>query len=54
MLALSVLIAIWFWNNFFRIGPEAIEPIVFFMGWAAILAFATWGFVNLVKGAKAI
>ena len=54
MLVLSVLIGIWFWNNYFRIGPEWIEPLVFLIGWAAIFILATKGFLALVKGVKRI
>jgi len=53
-LILSVLFAYWFCHNYFRIGPEVLEPFVFFGGWALALGVASVGLVLLVKGAKGV
>ena len=48
------LIAIWFKNHYFQIGPEWSEPVVFVVGWLFVLGLLATSFVWLVRSVKAL
>lgn len=54
VLAMDFVFALWFWKNYFRIGPERLELVVLLMGWTAIAVVAGFAFVQLIRGIKAL
>jgi hypothetical protein len=51
-LLLAAIVGWWFARNYYRIGPEALEPIVLISGAGVIIAAAGFGLVQLVSGIK--
>lgn len=51
-LLLCVLLAVWFWDNYYRIGPESAEGFVFIGGWGLILVGVGVLFVQLIAGMR--
>ena len=45
--ALAWAVGLWFNITGYRLGPEAMEPYIFFGGWTVIVAVAVWGLVLL-------
>lgn len=51
-LVVAGVIGWWFARNYYRIGPEALEPVALFVGAAVIIATGAFGFLQLVRGIK--